>query len=419
MPEIRNYTLNFGPQHPAAHGVLRLVLEMDGEVVQRADPHIGLLHRGTEKLAESKPFNQSIGYMDRLDYMSAMSNEHGYVLAIEKLLGIQPPPRAQYIRVMYAEITRLLNHLLWIGAHGLDIGAMTMFIYAFREREDLLDCYEAVSGARFHATYFRPGGVYRDLPNAVPKYEYELSKYHSKKDVDALNATRQGSLLDFIAAFTERFPGRVDEYETLLTDNRIWKQRTVGIGVVTPERALQLGFSGPMLRGSGIAWDLRKKQPYDVYDQMDFDIPVGVNGDCYDRYLVRVEEMRQSNRIIKQCVQWLKENPGPVMLDDYKVAPPPREKMKEDMEALIHHFKLFTEGYCVPEGEVYVATEHPKGEYGIYLISDGANKPYRLKVRAAGFAHLSCMDEMTRGHMLADVVAVIGTQDIVFGEVDR
>ena len=399
--------------------MLRLVLEMDGEVVQRADPHIGLLHRGTEKLAESKPFNQSIGYMDRLDYMSAMSNEHGYVLAIEKLLGIQPPPRAQYIRVMYAEITRLLNHLLWIGAHGLDIGAMTMFIYAFREREDLLDCYEAVSGARFHATYFRPGGVYRDLPNAIPKYEYEHSKYHSKKDVDALNATRQGSLLDFIEAFTERFPGRVDEYETLLTDNRIWKQRTVGIGVVTPERALQLGFSGPMLRGSGIAWDLRKKQPYDIYDQMDFDIPVGVNGDCYDRYLVRVEEMRQSNRIIKQCVQWLKENPGPVMLDDYKVAPPPREKMKEDMEALIHHFKLFTEGYCVPEGEVYVATEHPKGEYGIYLISDGANKPYRLKVRAAGFAHLSSMDEMTRGHMLADVVAVIGTQDIVFGEVDR
>ena len=419
MPEIRNYTLNFGPQHPAAHGVLRLVLEMDGEVVQRADPHIGLLHRGTEKLAESKPFNQSIGYMDRLDYMSAMSNEHGYVLAVEKLLGIQPPPRAQYIRVMYAEITRILNHLLWIGAHGLDIGAMTMFIYAFREREDLLDCYEAVSGARFHATYFRPGGVYRDLPNAIPKYEYEHSKCHSKKDVDARNATRQGSLLDFIEAFTERFPGRVDEYETLLTDNRIWKQRTVGIGVVTRERALQLGFSGPMLRGSGFAWDLRKKQPYDVYDQMDFDIPVGVNGDCYDRYLVRVEEMRQSNRIIKQCVQWLKENPGPVILDDHKVAPPPREKMKEDMEALIHHFKLFTEGYCVPEGEVYVATEHPKGEYGVYLISDGANKPYRLKVRAAGFAHLSSMDEMTRGHMLADVVAVIGTQDIVFGEVDR
>jgi NADH-quinone oxidoreductase subunit D len=419
MPEIRNYTLNFGPQHPAAHGVLRLVLEMDGEVVQRADPHIGLLHRATEKLAESKPFNQSIGYMDRLDYVSMMCNEHGYVLAIEKLLGIEPPVRAQYIRVMYAEITRLLNHLLWIGAHGLDIGAMTMFIYAFREREDLLDCYEAASGARLHATYFRVGGVYRDLPNAMPKYTYEDSKYHSKKDVDERNIHRQGSLLDFIEAFTERFPQKVDEYETLLTENRIWKQRTVGIGVVTPERALQLGFSGPMLRGSGIAWDLRKKQPYEVYDRLDFDIPVGVNGDCYDRYLVRMEEMRQSNRIIRQCVEWLKRNPGPVMIEDYKIGPPPREKMKEDMEALIHHFKLFTEGYCVPEGEVYVATEHPKGEFGIYLISDGANKPYRLKVRAPGFAHLSSMDEMARGHMLADVVAIIGTQDIVFGEIDR
>ncbi|MDQ5909146.1 MAG: NADH-quinone oxidoreductase subunit [Pseudomonadota bacterium] len=419
MPEIRNYTLNFGPQHPAAHGVLRLVLEMDGEVVQRADPHIGLLHRGTEKLAESKPFNQSIGYMDRLDYMSAMCNEYAYVLAIEKLLRIEAPIRAQYIRVMFAEITRILNHLLWIAAHGLDIGAMTIFLYAFREREDLVDCYEAVSGARFHAGYFRPGGVYRDLPNVMPKYAYETSRFHSKKDIDEQNVTRQGTMLDFLDAFTERFPQKVDEYETLLTDNRIWKQRTVGIGVVTPERALQLGFSGPMLRGSGFAWDLRKKQPYDVYDQMDFDIPIGVNGDCYDRYLVRVEEMRQSNRIVRQCVKWLKANPGPVIIDDYKVAPPPRAKMKEDMEALIHHFKLFTEGYCVPEGEVYVATEHPKGEYGIYLISDGANKPYRVKVRAAGFTHLSSMDEMTRGHMLADVVAVIGTQDIVFGEVDR
>ena len=419
MPEIRNYTLNFGPQHPAAHGVLRLVLELDGEVVQRADPHIGLLHRGTEKLAESKPFNQSIGYMDRLDYMSAMCNEHGYVLAIEKLLGIQPPLRAQYIRVMYAEITRILNHLLWIGAHGLDVGAMTVFLYAFREREDLVDCYEAVSGARFHAAYFRPGGVYRDLPNSMAKYDYQNSPRHSKKEVDELNTDRQGSLLDFIEAFTERFPQRVDEYETLLTDNRIWKQRLVGIGVVSPERALQLGFSGPMLRGSGFAWDLRKKQPYEVYNQLDFDIPVGVNGDCYDRYLVRVEEMRQSNRIIRQCVKWLRENPGPVIIDDHKIAPPPREQMKEDMEALIHHFKLFTEGYCVPEGEVYVATEHPKGEYGVYLVSDGANKPYRVKVRAAGYVHLSAMDEMTRGHMLADVVAIIGTQDIVFGEVDR
>ena len=419
MPEIRNYTLNFGPQHPAAHGVLRLVLEMDGEVVQRADPHIGLLHRATEKLAESKPFNQSIGYMDRLDYMSAMSNEYSYVLAIEKLLGIQAPVRAQYIRVMYAEITRILNHLLWIGAHGLDIGAMTMFLYAFREREDLMDCYEAASGARLHPSYFRPGGVYRDLPHLMPKYTYENARFHSKKDVDLRNADRQGSLLDFIQAFTERFPQRVDEYETLLTDNRIWKQRTVNIGVVSPERALQLGFSGPLLRGSGFAWDLRKTQPYEVYDQLDFDIPVGVHGDCYDRYLVRVEEMRQANRIISQCVQWLKANPGPVMIDDHKVAPPARVQMKEDMEALIHHFKLFSEGYCVPEGEVYAATEHPKGEFGVYLISDGANKPYRVKVRAAGFAHLSAMDEMTRGHMLADVVAVIGTQDIVFGEVDR
>ena len=417
MPEIRNYTLNFGPQHPAAHGVLRLVLEMDGEVIQRADPHVGLLHRGTEKLAESKPFNQSIGYMDRLDYVSMMCNEHGYVLAIEKLLGIAPPIRAQYIRVMFDEITRILNHLLWLGSHALDVGAMTMFLYAFREREDLMDCYEAVSGARLHATYYRPGGVYRDLPGSMPQYEY--SKFRSKQDIDELNQTRQGSMLDFIEAFTERFPTRVDEYETLLTDNRIWKQRTVGIGVVSPERAMQLGFSGPMLRGSGIEWDVRKKQPYEVYDQMDFDIPVGVSGDCYDRYLVRIEEMRQSNRIIKQCVDWLRQNPGPVMLDDHKISPPKREGMKEDMEALIHHFKLFTEGYCVPAGEVYVAIEHPKGEFGVYLISDGANKPYRVKVRAPGFAHLSAMNEMAQGHMLADVVAIIGTQDIVFGEIDR
>ncbi len=417
MPDIRNMTMNFGPQHPAAHGVLRLVLEMEGEVIKRADPHIGLLHRGTEKLAESKPFNQSIGYMDRLDYVSMMCNEHAYVMAIEKLLGITPPLRTQYIRVMFAEITRVLNHLMWLGAHGLDIGAMTIFLYCFREREDLMDCYEAVSGTRMHATYFRPGGVYRDLPDMMP--QYEVSKWRKQEQVDRLNADRKGSLLDFIEAFTERFPGRVDEYETLLTDNRIWKQRTVGIGEVSPERALQLGFSGPMLRGSGVEWDLRKKQPYEVYDRLDFDIPVGKNGDCYDRYLVRVEEMRQSNHIIKQCVDWLKEHPGPVMLDDYKLSPPKREKMKDDMEALIHHFKLFTEGYCVPEGEVYVAVEHPKGEFGIYLISDGANKPYRLKIRAPGFAHLAAMNEMVEGHMLADVVAVIGTQDIVFGEIDR
>jgi len=417
VPEIRNYTMNFGPQHPAAHGVLRLVLELDGEVIERADPHIGLLHRATEKLAESKPYNQSIGYMDRLDYVSMMSNEHGYVLAIEKLLGVEPPLRALYIRVMFDEITRILNHLLWLGAHALDIGAMTVFLYAFREREDLMDCYEAVSGARLHATYYRPGGVYRDLPETMPKYE--VSKWHNAKDVERLNANRQGSLLDFIWDFTERFPGYVDEYETLLTDNRIWKQRTVGIGVVSPERALQLGFTGPMLRGSGIEWDLRKKQPYAVYDRMDFDIPVGVNGDCYDRYLVRMEEMRQSNRIIRQCVEWLRKNPGPVMIANHKITPPARAEMKGDMESLIHHFKLFTEGYCIPAGEAYAAIEHPKGEFGVYLISDGANKPYRVKIRAAGFAHLAALDEMVRGHMIADVVAIIGTQDIVFGEVDR
>ncbi|HJV06903.1 MAG TPA: NADH-quinone oxidoreductase subunit D [Chromobacteriaceae bacterium] len=417
MAEIRNYTLNFGPQHPAAHGVLRLVLELDGEVIQRADPHIGLLHRGTEKLAESKTFIQSLPYMDRLDYVSMMCNEHAYCLAIEKLLGIEVPERAQYIRVMFAEITRILNHLLWIGAHALDIGAMTVFLYAFREREDLMDCYEAVSGARMHAAYFRPGGVYRDLPDSMP--QYTVSKIKNAKELARLNENRQGSMLDFIEDFTNRFPGYVDEYETLLTDNRIWKQRTVGIGVVSAERALNLGMTGAMLRGSGVAWDLRKKQPYDVYDRMDFDIPVGVNGDCYDRYLVRIEEMRQSNRIIQQCVKWLKANPGPVITDNHKVAPPSREGMKSNMEDLIHHFKLFTEGMHVPEGEAYAAVEHPKGEFGIYLVSDGANKPYRLKIRAPGYAHLAALDEMARGHMIADVVAIIGTQDIVFGEIDR
>jgi NADH-quinone oxidoreductase subunit D len=417
MAEIKNFTLNFGPQHPAAHGVLRLILEMDGEVIVRADPHVGLLHRGTEKLAESKPFNQSIGYMDRLDYVSMMCNEHAYVMAIEKLIGIDVPIRAQYIRVMFDEITRVLNHLMWLGAHGLDIGAMTVFLYCFREREDLMDCYEAVSGARMHATYYRPGGVYRDLPDKMP--QYQTSKWHNEKEIKKKNQNREGSLLDFIEDFTQRFPHCVDEYETLLTDNRIWKQRTVGIGVVSPERALQLGFSGPMLRGSGIEWDLRRKQPYEVYDQLDFDIPIGKEGDCYDRYLVRVAEMRESNRIIKQCVDWLKANPGPVIVDDTKVAPPKRSTMKNDMEALIHHFKLFTEGYCVPEGEVYSAIEHPKGEFGIYMISDGANKPYRVKIRAPGFPHLAAMDEMAKGHMLADVVAIIGTMDIVFGEIDR
>jgi len=417
MPEIQNFTLNFGPQHPAAHGVLRLVLEMDGEVIQKADPHVGLLHRGTEKLAESKPFNQSIGYMDRLDYVSMMCNEHGYVLAIEKLLDIEPPLRAKYIRVMFDEITRILNHLMWLGAHGLDIGAMTMFLYCFREREDLMDSYEAVSGTRMHATYYRPGGVYRDLPDRMPKYQ--ATDQRSDKDRARLNEARNGSLLDFLTDFTDRFPACIDDYETLLTDNRIWKQRTVNIGIVSPERAMQLGFSGPMLRGSGIAWDLRKQQSYEVYDRLDFDIPVGVNGDCYDRYLVRIEEMRQSNKIIQQCIAWLKEDSGPVMLEDRKITPPRRVEMKDDMESLIHHFKLFTEGYCVPEGEAYAAVEHPKGEFGAYIVSDGSNKPYRLKVRAPGFAHLASMNEMVSGHMLADVVAVIGTQDIVFGEIDR
>lgn len=417
MSEIRNYTLNFGPQHPAAHGVLRLVLELDGETVVRGDPHIGLLHRATEKLAESKPYNQSIGYMDRLDYVSMMANEHAYVLAMEKLLGITPPIRALYIRTMFDEITRILNHLLWLGAHALDIGAMTVFLYCFREREDLFDCYEAVSGARMHATYYRPGGVYRDLPDKMP--QYKPSKWHNAKQTAERNKNRQGSLLDFIWDFTERFPAKINEYEELLTDNRIWKQRTVGIGVVSAERALQLGFTGPMLRGSGVAWDLRKKQPYAVYDQVEFDIPVGKTGDCYDRYLVRMEEMRQSNHIVRQCVEWLRQNPGPVISPDHKITPPSRAIMKTDMEALIHHFKLFTEGFCIPEGEAYAAIEHPKGEFGIYLISDGANKPYRLKIRAAGFPHLAAFDEMARGHMLADVVAIISTQDIVFGEVDR
>ncbi|HSW82934.1 MAG TPA: NADH-quinone oxidoreductase subunit D, partial [Usitatibacter sp.] len=414
MAEIRNYTMNFGPQHPAAHGVLRLVLELDGEVIQRADPHIGLLHRATEKLAETRTYLQTVPYMDRLDYVSMMCNEHAYVMAIEKLVGVDVPLRAQYIRVMFDEITRLLNHLLWIGSHALDVGAMTVFLYAFREREDLMDMYEAVSGARMHAAYYRPGGVYRDLPDRMP--QYAPTTVRSPAKVKELNENRQGSLLDFIEDFTRRFPQYVDDYETLLTDNRIWKQRTVGIGVVTPERAHALGFTGPMLRGSGVEWDLRKKQPYEVYDKLDFDIPIGTNGDCYDRYLVRMHEMRESNRIIKQCVDWLRKNPGPVITSNHKVAPPSRVEMKESMEELIHHFKLFSEGMFVPPGETYAAIEHPKGEFGIYLVSDGANKPWRVKIRAPGFAHLSAMDEMARGHMIADVVAIIGTMDIVFGE---
>jgi NADH-quinone oxidoreductase subunit D len=417
MAEIKNYTLNFGPQHPSAHGVLRLVLELDGEVIQRADPHIGLLHRATEKLAETKTYIQSLPYMDRLDYVSMMSNEHAYCLAIERLLGVDVPERAQYIRVMFDEITRLLNHLMWLGAHALDCGAMNVLLYAFREREDLFDLYEAVSGARMHAAYYRPGGVYRDLPDTMP--QYKASRIHNAKAISRMNENRQGTMLDFIDDFCRKFPGRVDEYETLLTDNRIWKQRTVGIGVVTPERAKNLGFTGPMLRGSGIAWDLRKTQPYEVYAKMDFDVPVGVNGDVYDRYLVRVQEMREANKIIQQCSKWLRANPGPVITTNHKVAPPTRTEMKSNMEELIHHFKLFTEGFHVPEGEAYAAVEHPKGEFGIYMISDGANKPYRLKIRAPGFSHLAAMDEMSRGHMIADAVAVIGTMDIVFGEIDR
>ena len=417
MSEMRNYTLNFGPQHPAAHGVLRLILELDGEVVERADPHIGLLHRGTEKLAESKPYSQSIGYMDRLDYVSMMCNEHAYVMAIEKMLGLKVPERAEYIRVMFDEITRIMNHLMWLGTHALDVGAMSVFLYTFRERETLIDCYEAVSGSRMHATYYRPGGVYRDLPEKMP--QYLESKLRSAKKLKEMNENRQGSLLDFIEDFANKFPKNIKQYSDLLTDNRIWKQRLVNIAIVSADRAKQLGFTGPMLRGSGVEWDIRKNEPYSVYEKMEFDIPIGVTGDCYDRYLVRMEELRQSTRIISQCVKWLKTNPGPVMSDDHKVAPPKRGNMKDDMESMIHHFKLFTEGYCLPEGEVYSAIEHPKGEFGIYLVSDGANKPYRVKIRAPGFSHLASMDEMSKGHMLSDVVTIIGTQDIVFGEVDR
>jgi NADH-quinone oxidoreductase subunit D len=417
VAEIKNYHLNFGPQHPAAHGVLRLILELDGEVVVHADPHIGLLHRGTEKLAETRTWLQTVPYLDRLDYVSMMCNEHAYCMAIEKLLGIKVPIRAQYIRVMMDEITRILNHLLNIGTHALDIGAMTMVLYTFREREDLMDVYEAVSGARLHAAYYRPGGVYRDLPDRMP--QYQVNRFKNDATVKRLNAAREGSVLDFIEDFTNRFPAYVAEYHTLLTENRIWKQRTVGVGVVSPEDALQLGFTGAMLRGSGIEWDLRKKQPYEVYDRMDFDIPVGTNGDCYDRYLVRMEEFLQSNRIIKQCVEWLRKNPGPVIADDHKVAPPSREAMKGNMEELIHHFKLFTEGMHVPPGEVYAGIEHPKGEFGVWAVSDGANKPYRIKLRSPGFPHLAALTEMCKGHMIADVTAIIGTIDLVLGDTDR
>lgn len=387
---VSNLTLNFGPQHPAAHGVLRLVMELSGEMVRKCDPHIGLLHRGTEKLIEYKTYLQALPYFDRLDYVSMMCNEQAYSLAVEKLLNIQPPPRAQWIRVLFGEITRLLNHIMAVTTHALDIGAMTPFFWMFEEREKMFEFYERVSGARMHAAYIRPGGVHQDLPLG---------------------------LLDDIYEFSKNFSFRIDELEEMLTNNRIWRNRTVDIGVVTAEDALNYGFSGVMLRGSGIQWDLRKTQPYDVYDQVEFDVPIGSRGDCYDRYLCRVEEMRQSLRIISQCLN--KMPPGEIKVDDAKVSPPKRAEMKTSMESLIHHFKLYTEGYQVPPGATYTAIEAPKGEFGVYLVSDGSSRPYRCKIKAPGFAHLAGLDKMSKGHMLADVVAIIGTQDIVFGEVDR
>jgi NADH-quinone oxidoreductase subunit D len=389
-PFIRNFTMNFGPQHPAAHGVMRMVLEMDGEVIERADPHIGLLHRGTEKLIEYKTYLQAIPYFDRLDYVSPMCQEHAFALAVEKLMGIEPPPRGKYIRVLFAEITRILNHLLSVCAFGLDLGAITPFLWGFEERERLMEFYERASGARLHANYFRPGGVHMDLP---PR------------------------LTDDIAAFCDTFPKTIDDIERLLTENRIFRQRTVNIGILSAADAADWGMSGPMLRGSGVAWDLRRSQPYDVYDEIDFDVPVGRNGDCFDRYLVRIEEMRQSVRIIRQCLAQMPA--GSVKVNDRKVSPPPRGEMKQSMEALIHHFKLYTEGYHVPAGETYTAVEAPKGEFGVYLIADGTNRPYRCKIRSPGFAFLQATEFMCKGHMLADLVAIVGSMDIVFGEIDR
>ena len=388
--EIKNLTMNFGPQHPAAHGVLRLVVEMDGEIVERCDPHIGLLHRGTEKLIEYKTYLQAVPYFDRLDYVSPMCQEHTYALAVEKLANITVPLRGQYIRVLFSEITRILNHILNISAFALDVGAMTPLLWGFEEREKLMEFYERVSGARLHSAYFRPGGVHRDLP---------------------------AGLREDVAEFCETFPAIIDDIESLLTENRIFRQRTVDVGIVSKDEALDWGFSGPMLRGSGVPWDLRKSQPYDVYDRVDFDIPVGKNGDCFDRYLVRVEEMRQSLRIMKQCVDAMPG--GPVRTTDNKIAPPRRGEMKQSMEALIHHFKLYTEGYHVPAGETYTAVEAPKGEFGVYLVADGTNKPYRCKIRAPGFAFLQATDYLSKGHMLADMVAIVGSMDIVFGEIDR
>ena len=388
--EIKNLTMNFGPQHPAAHGVLRLVIEMDGEIIERCDPHIGLLHRGTEKLIEYKTYLQAVPYFDRLDYVSPMCQEHAFALAVEKLAGIGVPIRGQYIRVMFSEITRILNHIMNISAFALDVGAMTPLLWGFEEREKLMEFYERVSGARLHAAYFRPGGVHRDVP---------------------------AGLLEDVLKFCEEFPRIINDIESLLTENRIFRQRTVDVGIVSKDDALDWGFTGPMLRGSGVPWDLRKSQPYDVYAKMDFDIPVGKNGDCFDRYLVRIEEMRQCLRIIKQCIE---EMPGgPVRTQDNKIAPPSRGEMKQSMEALIHHFKLYTEGYRVPEGETYTAVEAPKGEFGVYIVADGTNKPYRCKIRAPGFAFLQATDFLSKGHMLADMVAIVGSMDIVFGEIDR
>jgi NADH dehydrogenase (ubiquinone) Fe-S protein 2 len=388
--KVKNFTLNFGPQHPAAHGVLRLVLEMDGEVVKRADPHVGLLHRGTEKLIEYKTYNQALPYFDRLDYVSMMANEHCYSMAVEKLLNCEVPIRAQYIRVLFSEITRLLNHLMALTTHAMDVGAFTPFLWGFEEREKLMEFYERVSGARMHAAYIRPGGVVQDLPSG---------------------------LLKDIFLFIEQFASRIDEIEEMLTNNRIWKQRLVNIGVVSAEEAMNWGFTGVLLRGSGIPWDLRSAQPYEVYDKMKFEIPTGLRGDCYDRYLIRVEEMRQSLRIISQCLNQMPN--GPIKLDDRKISPPSRSQMKQSMESLIHHFKLFTDGYNVPKGETYTGIEAPKGEFGVFLVSDGTNRPYRCKIRAPGFSHLQGIDFMSKNHMLADVVTIIGTQDIVFGEIDR
>ena len=388
--EIQNYTINFGPQHPAAHGVLRLVLELDGELVERVDPHVGLLHRGTEKLIEYKTYLQALPYFDRLDYCSPMCMEHTYVLAVEKLLGLEVPIRAQYIRVLFAELTRIMNHMLNLGSHVMDVGAMTPNLWLFEVREQTMAFYERASGARMHAAYFRPGGVHEDLPV---------------------------KLLADMADWLDTFPKLFEDAMSLVVENRIFKQRNVDIGIVDKETAVKWGFSGPMIRGSGISWDIRKSQPYDVYDRMDFEVPVGTRGDCYDRFMVRVEEVRQSARIMRQCLQQMPE--GPIASVDRKVVPPKRGEMKQSMEALIHHFKLYTEGFHVPAGDVYVATESPKGEFGVYLVSDGTNKPYRCKIRPTAFSHLQAMDMMTKGHMLADVTAILGAMDIVFGECDR